>query len=266
MVVVGPNGSGKTFIIEGWAAGIGRVVFTIAGGMKSKWYGETGVLLEKFEAAAARYERTCVIIDEADDMLKALHDADAHETDKQFVRHLVQMIGNPKYRSKIFWVLITTRPDLLPPDFVRSGRCSLFVPICDPFEEKDIEDFFNWMLERFRRKGIALSEEEISLLQCKIRKEGQEFSAGDYRKFIDDLINGSDYFKNELHEDFFVKDFIASWKPSAVRIGLERKLQMLLLVLNCGEWPELIPSAYRGKDETEIREEIEDVKAELRFR
>lgn len=266
MVVVGPNGAGKTFIIEAWAAGIGRVVLTIAGGMKSKWYGETEVFLEKFEEAVARYGRVCVIIDEADDMLKALHDADAHETDKQFVRHLVQMIGNPKYRSKIFWVLITTRPDLLPPDFVRSGRCSLFVPIVDPFEAKDVENFFDWMMTRFERKGIVLSDEEKVLLREKIRKPGEEFAAGDYRKFIDDFINSNDYFMNELKQPFVVIDFIASWRPNAVRIGLERRLQTLLLALYCGEWPELIPPQYREKNETELRQEIEEVKLELRLK
>ena len=42
---------------------------------------------------------------------------------------MIQMIDDLPNRSRVVWALITTRPDLLDPDFVRSGRCSLFVPI-----------------------------------------------------------------------------------------------------------------------------------------
>ena len=62
----------------------------------------------------------------------SIHSRDTHETEARLTRHIIQMIDDLEHRSKIVWALITTRPDLLDPDFVRSGRCSVFVPIFDP--------------------------------------------------------------------------------------------------------------------------------------
>ncbi|MBI2450273.1 MAG: AAA family ATPase [Candidatus Nealsonbacteria bacterium] len=262
MTVVGPNGAGKTYTLNGWAKGMGRTVIEIAGGMRSKWFGETEVFLEKFEAAASAYGRVCVIVDQAETAFGSIHDPETYQAEASFTRHIVQMISNTKYRGKIFWVFITARPDLLDPDFVRSGRCSLFVPICDP-EGDDAEDFFNWMMVNFAKEGITLSEKERKLLKEKAVKKDLEFSAGDYKKFIDDFIYGKRYQEEELKQEFDAEKFINMWRPSASRIGLERKFQLLLAAKYCDNWRELLPSQYQDMPESEIQSQIDELKFQL---
>ncbi len=253
MTVVGPNGAGKTFIIEAWAAATGRDVLTF-GEVRSEWYGRTESFMEKFEAAAWAYGRICVVIDEAHKAFGSLHDKRTYETEAHLTRSVIQMMSNPKYRAKIFWVLITTRPDMLDPDFVRSGRCSLFVPIFDP-EGEDADAFFNWMADNFRQEGIELSEEEINLLKEKSRGE-KKFSAGDYKKFLDEFIYERRYRRNQMCVDLGLTEFLAGWIPSSVTIGREREFQTYLAALRCS-WPELLPESMRSITQEEMQKRID---------
>ena len=89
-----------------------------------------------------------------------MHDRETHETEARLARHMIQMIDDLPNRSRVVWALITTRPDLLDPDFVRSGRCSLFVPIFDP-EGADAEAFAAFMAGAAGCKaGIKLTAAE----------------------------------------------------------------------------------------------------------
>ena len=69
---------------------------------------------------------------------------------------MIQMIDDLPNRSRVVWALITTRPDLLDPDFVRSGRCSLFVPHLSDPEGADAEAFAAFMARRLAGAGIRL--------------------------------------------------------------------------------------------------------------
>lgn len=263
MTVVGPNGAGKTYMIEGWASQMGWTVLNFKGEMKSKWYGEQEIFLEKFEHTASVYGRVCVIVDEAHKAFGSIQKSDTHEAEAQFTRHILQMISNAKYRSRIFWVLITTRPDMLDPDFVRPGRCSLFFPICDP-EGSDADDFISWTIAGFKEEGVVVSEEEKNLLKEKSREKDREFSAADFRALRDEFVNRRDYYKKKHGKELTLKEFLGFFKPSAIRIGPERKLQMLLAAKDCA-WPELLPAKFRDMNETQISQEINNLKLQFAF-
>jgi SpoVK/Ycf46/Vps4 family AAA+-type ATPase len=156
------------------------------------------------------------------------------------------MMDNQRNRSNIFWALMTTRPDLLDPDIVRRGRCSLFVPIFDP-EGEDAEDFLQWMLRRFARDGVRLSKAQVALL----RERTQGFAAGDYREFISDFLE-----EREFNPRLVLKDFLASWTPSAVSLAHERELQIFQAALRC-DWRELLPGRLAGLSREEIRQETD---------
>lgn len=253
MTVVGPNGAGKTFIIEAWAAATGRDVLTF-GEVRSEWYGRTEAFMEKFEAAASAFGRICVVIDEAHKAFGSLQDKRTYEAEAHLTRSVIQMMSNPKYRAKIFWVLITTRPDMLDPDFVRSGRCSLFVPIFDP-EGEDTDAFFDWMVANFQQEGIVLSEEEVNLLKEKSRGE-KKFSAGDYKKFVDEFVYERRYRQSQVCSDFGLEEFLAGWIPSSVIIGREREFQTYLAALRCS-WPELLPENMKSISQEEMQKRID---------
>lgn len=268
IVVPGPNGAGKTYFFEAWSVSTGRSVFTIAGGMRDKYYGVTEQAMETMEATVSAFSRTCIMIDEAHKAFGSLHDPDTFQAEALLARHVIQMMSNSKYRSKIFWVLITTRPDLLDPDFVRTGRCSLAVPMFDP-EDEDADDFLNWMFENFMQEGIVLSEEDKEVVKQKTREPGREFSASDYRQAIDEYIAWRKYHKEELQKELSIKEFLESWKSSALKLGVKRELQLYLAARDC-QWPELLPKRFQKEDGTqmdqgEIEARIEELKLLHKF-
>jgi SpoVK/Ycf46/Vps4 family AAA+-type ATPase len=245
MCVVGPNGSGKTFICEAFAAQTGRVVVTLSQ-IRSQWFGQTDVLTENFESALAVFGRILVAIDEAHVAFGSIHDPGTHETEARLARNIIQMMDNESARSNVFWALMTTRPDLLDPDIVRRGRCSLFVPIFDP-EGEDAEDFIKWMLARFERDGVILPEADIAML----RERSVGFSAGDYREFIGDFLE-----EREFDPQITVAAFLDNWTPTAVTLAQERELQTLLAALRC-DWRELLPARLQGLSRADIQCEID---------
>jgi AAA+ superfamily predicted ATPase len=245
VTVVGPNGAGKTFILEAFAAHTGRVAVTLSQ-IRSEWFGKTDVFAEMLESTLSVFGRILVLIDEAHAAFGSIHDRQTHETEARLTRHIIQMMDNESARSRIFWVLITTRPDMLDPDLVRRGRCSLFVPIFDP-EGEDAEEFVRWMLRRFQRAGIELADHEVALL----RERSSDFSAGDYREFIDDFID-----EREFEPSVTLAGFLDSWTPSTVAIADERALQIHLAALRC-DWRELLPARLKDMPRNAVQAEIE---------
>ena len=79
-----------------------------------------------------------VIIDEADAALgNRQADGDSGTSARVFSMIAAQM-GNTRYRGRIVWMLLTSRPDLLPIDLKRQGRAEVHIPLFYPYEEAEI--------------------------------------------------------------------------------------------------------------------------------
>jgi hypothetical protein len=252
ITVVGPNGAGKTFILEAFAADTERTVITLSQ-IRSEWYGKTDVFAEQFEKGISAFGRILVLVDEAHVAFGSIHSRDTHETEARLTRHIIQMIDDLHLRSRVVWALITTRPDLLDPDFVRSGRCSVFVPIFDP-EGEDLADFAAMVEQRLVKAGVTFTPEEHTLFV----EKSKGFSAGDFREFSDDFAD-----ERSFDPDRTLADFIAGWTPSSVALAREREQQILLAALNC-DWPELLPERLKGVPKDELRARLDDLQARLR--
>jgi hypothetical protein len=252
ITVVGPNGAGKTFILEAFAADTERTVITLSQ-IRSEWYGKTDVFAEQFEKGISAFGRILVLVDEAHVAFGSIHSRDTHETEARLTRHIIQMIDDLHLRSRVVWALITTRPDLLDPDFVRSGRCSVFVPIFDP-EGEDLADFAAMVERRLINAGVTFTPEEHALFVDK----SKGFSAGDFREFSDDFAD-----ERSFEPDRSLADFLAGWTPSSVALAREREVQILLAALNC-DWPELLPERLRGVPKDELRARLDDLQARFR--
>ncbi|MET1231234.1 MAG: ATP-binding protein [Candidatus Limnocylindrales bacterium] len=249
ITVVGPNGAGKTFILEAFARETDRTVITL-GQIRSEWYGKTDVFAEAFSSGLSAFGRILILVDEAHVAFGSMHDRETHETEARLASHMIRMIDDLPNRSRIVWALITTRPDMLDPDFVRSGRCSLFVPIFDP-EGPDAEAFAAFMARRLSGAGVKLTAAERRLLAA--RTEG--FSAGDYREFADDFAD-----ERTFDPKAPLAGFLDGWTPSSVSLGVQRELQILLAALHC-DWPELLPRRLRGLSKAALQEGIDRLRS-----
>ncbi len=79
-----------------------------------------------------------MIIDEADAALgNRQADGDSGTSARVFSMIASQM-GNTRYRGKIIWMLLTSRPDLLPIDLKRQGRAEVHIPLFYPQDPEEI--------------------------------------------------------------------------------------------------------------------------------
>ena len=51
---------------------------------------------------------------------------------------IASQMGNTRYRGRIIWMLLTSRPDLLPIDLKRQGRAEVHIPLFYPQDPGEI--------------------------------------------------------------------------------------------------------------------------------
>ena len=73
-----------------------------------------------------------VIVDEADAALGNRQAEGDSGTSARVFSMIASQMGNTRYRGKIIWMLLTSRPDLLPIDLKRQGRAEVHIPLFYP--------------------------------------------------------------------------------------------------------------------------------------
>ncbi len=240
-IVSGPNGGGKTFIVEA-VVGDSDLTFIELTGLRSMWYGETDRMMEKLRSVLRRFKRVVVFMDEAHTALSSVHKNDTHETDKRLSGTFIKMMGDPAYLGVLVWVLGSSRPDELDPDVLR--RMPVQIPIFDP----EGEERKTWIIDFFGRKGLTIADSEMSGFMEITAK----YSAGDFNNLRKQCVNRG-------------LDPVAAcavWR--AKDLSWPRRLQTLIAADHCTV-PELLPQWLRDRDAENIRAEIELLKRKLGY-
>ncbi len=137
VVCPGPNGVGKTFIAKAFVhdAGINAVSLRNFRGM---YVGQTESNLDTIFNILKAMTPNIVMIDEADKTLGNERSDAGNKVDERVFGAFTAFMGDPEYRGKIFWMLLTARPFNLAPDTGRPGRVEEHLPILAPetFAEK----------------------------------------------------------------------------------------------------------------------------------
>jgi SpoVK/Ycf46/Vps4 family AAA+-type ATPase len=133
----GPNGVGKTFIAKAFARDSGINCVSL-GNFRGMYVGQTESNLDTIFNILKSMTPNIVIIDEADKMLGNELGDSGNKVDERVFGAFTAFMGDPDYRGKIFWLLLTARPENLAPDTGRPGRAEEHVPILAPetFEDK----------------------------------------------------------------------------------------------------------------------------------
>jgi hypothetical protein len=131
VVCPGPNGVGKTFIAKAFAhdAGVNAVALRNFRGM---YVGQTESNLDTIFNILKAMTPNIVIIDEADKTLGNERGDAGSQVDERVFGAFTAFMGDPEYRGKIFWLLLTARPFGLAPDTGRPGRVEEHLPILAP--------------------------------------------------------------------------------------------------------------------------------------
>ncbi len=142
ILICGPVGTGKTFLAECFAKDCGLNVVEFKN-FRDKWVGSTESNLEKILNLLQTLAPIVVLIDEADAALGTREaDGDSGVNQRVFSK-IASAMSNTENRGRILWILMTSRPDRLPIDLKRQGRCeehiALFYPET-PEERQEIAE------------------------------------------------------------------------------------------------------------------------------
>jgi AAA+ superfamily predicted ATPase len=243
-LVCGPVGTGKSFISECYAGTVG-IPCAVLKNFRSKYVGETEGNLEHALGVLRSMGPVVVVVDEADAALGNRESGGDSGTSGRVFSMIARQMGDTRYRGKIVWMLLTSRPDLLPIDLKRQGRAEVHIPLFYPHNQAEIEAMFAAMAKKSRVKlaaglpgpidlDLGLSGADIESIVLAARRRGleraadagepppEEIGADDLRAAIDDFL------------------------PSAQ--GLEKELQEIAAVLECTE-KRFLPDHWRKQVE-----------------
>lgn len=226
--VAGSLGSGKTYIFEAVAAELDMPVLVLKN-IRSQWYGQTDVVLERLKRVLEALEKVVIFIDEADTQFGGVG-ADEQATERRLTGKIQAMMSDTRFRGKIIWLLMTARINQLSPDIRRPGRVGdLIIPVLDP-QGQDRLDFIRWMLKGVGRPVFfeEKSDHRDELIQKINKKLPEDFSSASFASLKSFLRSQP---AKDLENFDNIERCIEEFLPPA--IGLTRRYQTLQALLNC---------------------------------
>ena len=234
-LVCGPVGTGKSFLSECYAGSIGIPCVSLRN-FRSKYVGETEGNLQQVLTVLRSLGPVIVVIDEADAALgNRQADGDSGTSARVFSMIASQM-GNTQYRGQIMWMLLTSRPDLLPIDLKRQGRAEVHIPLFYPHDEASLAAMFAAMA---KKNKIKLAAESLPKVSPERRLSGADIESVLLSARRNALTAG----KLEV-TPADVEQALNEFIPSAQ--GLEKELQELAAVLECTQLS-FLPPEWREK-------------------
>ncbi len=221
-LIVGPVGTGKTFLAEAYAGNIGIPCVKLRN-FRSKYVGETEGNLEHVLNVLRSLGPVVVIVDEADASLGNRRAEGDSGTSSRVFSMIAQQMGDTRYRGKIVWMLLTSRPDLLPIDLKRQGRAEVHIPLFYPETEEEIRAMFVAMAKKNKSPVPA---DEVPEVAVERRLSGADIESVVMAARRLALVAGRDGI-NRADLEQSLAEFI----PSAQ--GLEKELQEIAAVLEC---------------------------------
>jgi AAA+ superfamily predicted ATPase len=234
-LICGPVGTGKTYLAECLAGSVGIPCVKLRN-FRSKYVGETEGNLEQILNVLRAMGPVVVVIDEADAALGNREAGGDSGTSSRVFSMIASQMGDTRYRGKLIWMLLTSRPDLLPIDLKRQGRAEVHLPLFAPSDDAEIQFMIKVMA---RKNKTSLTEGAIPPALA-----GKGYSGADIESIVlaakrRALTHGREILAREDLEGA-LNDFI----PSAQ--GLEKEKQELAAVLECTSMS-FLPETWRSR-------------------
>ncbi len=149
-LICGPVGTGKSFIVQCFAAEIGVPVVQVRN-FRSMWQGQTEANLERILGILDALGPVAVVVDEADAALGRRDQVGADSgTSERVFASLAAFMGDTRRRGRVIWFLMTSRPDLVPVDLKRQGRAEEHIALFPPATPEERAAVFGHLQRRLR--------------------------------------------------------------------------------------------------------------------
>jgi hypothetical protein len=156
-LVCGAIGTGKTFAATCFAGSLG-IPALVFKNLRSKWVGSSEGNLQKVLSVVKALGPAVVVVDEADAALGSRAASGDSGTSSRMFAMIASLMSDTHYRGRILWMLLTCRPDFLPVDLKRQGRCEVHVPLFAPETDEARREMF---LALARRAELDLSAGDV---------------------------------------------------------------------------------------------------------
>ncbi len=149
ILICGPVGTGKTFLSECFArdCGLNAVEFK---NFRVKWVGSTEANLEKILFLLESLAPIVVLVDEADAALGTRETEGDSGVNQRVFSKIASAMSNTENRGRILWILMTSRPDRLPIDLKRQGRCEEHIALFYPETADERREIAEVMVKKNR--------------------------------------------------------------------------------------------------------------------
>jgi SpoVK/Ycf46/Vps4 family AAA+-type ATPase len=197
--------------------------------------GETEGNLEQVLTVLRSLGPVVVIIDEADAALGTRQAEGDSGTSSRVFSMIASQMGDTRYRGRIVWMLLTSRPDLLPIDLKRQGRAEVHIPLFYPQTEEEVREMVR-VMARKNKVPLAGDLPKLSANRFLSGSDIESIVVASRRRV---LTAG----RSQVEPD----DLLAAWNdfiPSAQ--GLEKEMQELAAVLECTQ-VNFLPANWREK-------------------
>jgi SpoVK/Ycf46/Vps4 family AAA+-type ATPase len=221
-LICGPVGTGKTYLAECFAGSVGVPCVKLRN-FRSKYVGETEGNLEQLLTVLRAMGPVVIVIDEADAALGNRESGGDSGTSGRVFSMIASQMGDTRYRGRLIWMLLTSRPDLLPIDLKRQGRAEVHLPLFNPLDEAEVRYMFKVM---GKKNKADLNPDLLPDGLVKRQLSGADIESIVLTAKRNALIQGRE---SIVADD--LKRSLDDFVPSAQ--GLEKEKQELAAVLEC---------------------------------
>ncbi len=150
LLLVGPMGTGKTFIANAFAKESGISAIKLKN-FRSKWVGATESNLEKVLTIIRALGPILLVIDEGDRSFGDAGDSDGG-TSSRVIARIKEFMSESENRGQVVFMIMTNRPDKLDADIKRAGRLDRKIPFFYASTCEEVEGILGAQLKRYAVK------------------------------------------------------------------------------------------------------------------
>jgi ATP-dependent 26S proteasome regulatory subunit len=254
ILLVGPMGTGKTFVAEAFAKDSGLTCLKI-NNFRDKWVGSTEANLEKILNIVKALGSVVIIMDEVDRALGGQEEGDDGTSSRVYAK-LKAFMSDTSNRGKVLWMLMTNRPDKVDIDLKRPGRIDLKIPFFYPQTSLEVESLLKAL---FKKNSISFDIQDFSIFSEKmIGFSGAEIEA---IVLLSDEICADRNGNNVLVDDILK----ALDKFIPTRDTLMLQFMEYLAVFESSS-RDLLPEKYKNISNEEVNEILRNLKISLNIR
>ncbi|MDB5095905.1 MAG: ATPase central domain protein [Cyanobacteria bacterium RYN_339] len=250
IMLVGPMGTGKSFLAEAFAKESGLTCLALKN-FREKWVGSTEGNLEKILGIVRALGNVMIIVDEVDRALGG-EDGDSGTSSRVFAK-IKAFMADTSQRGKVLWLVMTNRPDKLDIDLKRPGRFDQKIPLFFPKTSEERERIFRALLHKNR-----VEADLPDLSEAVAATEGYSGAELEAIVLLADQVAGlrGATLVTAVDVQAAVEDFI----PNRNRRMIE--YMELLAVFECSS-RRLLPEVFRSLTNEELQERLNELEAEL---